>query len=93
MLRVIKNKGTTVKAYQLGSNHEIIKKLMEQGKIRDLGEGRFAVYSQEAINGKEGGEIGVAGDWIKVDGSGCPYPNDKEFFEANHRRIEGDTFE
>ena len=39
MLRVIKNKGTTVKAYQLGSNHEIIKKLMEQGKIRDLGEG------------------------------------------------------
>ena len=93
MLRVIKNKGTTVKAYQLGSNHEVIKKLMEQGKIRDLGEGRFAVYSQEAINGKEGGEIGVAGDWIKVVGSGGPYPNDKEFFEANHRRIEGDTFE
>ena len=93
MLRVIKNKRTTVKAYQLGSNHEVIKKLMKQGKIRDLGEGRFAVYSQEAINGKEGGEIGVAGDWIKVDGSGCPYPNDKEFFEANHRQIEEDTFE
>lgn len=93
MLRVIKNKGKIVQAYQLGSDHEVIKKLMEQGKICDLGEGRFAVYSQEAINGKAGGEIGVAGDWIKVDGSGCPYPNDKEFFEANHRRIEGDTFE
>ena len=93
MFKIIKNKGKIVKAYQLGSNHEVIKKLMEQGKIHDLGEGRFEVYSQEALKGKVGGEIGVSGDWIKVDGSGCPYPNDKKFFEMNHRHIEGDTFE
>ena len=41
MLRVIKNKGTTVKAYQLGSNHEVIKKLMERE--------RFAIWEREDL--------------------------------------------
>lgn len=93
MYKVIKNKGKVVKAYQLGSDNVVIKELMENGKICDLGNGRYEIYSQEAVNGAVGGEKAQHGDWIKVDGSGCPYPNDKAYFEANHRHIENDTFE
>jgi len=92
MYKVIKNKSKIVQAYQLGSNNAVIKELMESGKICDLG-GRYEIYSQEAVNGAVGGEKAMTGDWIKVDSKGCPYPNDKEYFEANHRHIEGDTFE
>lgn len=93
MYKVIKNKGKIVDAYQLGSDNAVIKELMENGKICDLGDGRYEIHSQEAVNGAAGGEKAMAGDWIKVDSKGCPYPNDREYFEANHRHIEGDTFE
>ena len=93
MYIVIKNKGKMVNAYQLGSDNAVIKELMDNGKICDLGNGSYAIYSQEAVNGAVGGEKAIAGDWIKLDSTGSPYPNDKEFFEANHRHIEGDTFE
>lgn len=93
MYRVMKNKGKAVKAYQLGTDNAVIKELMEKGKIRDLGNGRYEIYSQEAVNGDAGGEKAVAGDWIKLDSTGSPYPNDKEYFEANHIHIDGDTFE
>lgn len=93
MYEVIKNKGNLVKAYQLGSNNAAIKELMKNGKICYLGEDRYEIYSKEAVNGAVGGEKAMAGDWIKLDSIGNPYPNDKEYFEANHRHIEGDTFE
>ena len=66
---------------------------MEYGKICDLGDGRYEIHSQEAVNGAVGGEMATVGDWIKVDSKGCPYPNDRAYFEANHRHIDGDTFE
>lgn len=93
MYKVIKNKGKLVEAYQLGSDHAVIKELIENGKICDLGDGRYEIHSQEAVNGAVGGEKAAAGDWIKLDSKGRPYPNDREYFEANHRHIEGDTFE
>lgn len=93
MYKVIKNKGKMVNAYQLGSNNPVIKALMGGGKICDIGNGRYEIHSQEAVNGASGGEKAKAGDWIKVDSKGCPYPNEREYFEANHRHIEGDTFE
>lgn len=93
MYKVIKNKGKLLDAYQLGSDNAVIKELMENGKICDLGDGRYEIHSQEAVNGAAGGEKAMAGDWIKVDSKGYPYPNDREYFEANHRHIEGDTFE
>ena len=93
MFNIIKNKGKIVKAYQLGSEHVFIKGLLNCGKILDLGNGKYEVYSQEVINANERGEVAQTGDWIKVDGSKCPYPNDKNFFEANHRHIMDDTFE
>lgn len=93
MYEVIKNKGKLVKAYQLGSDNVVIKELMQNGKICDLGDGRYEIHSQEAVNGAVGGEKAMAGDWIKVDSKGYPYPNDRMYFEANHRHIKGDIFE
>lgn len=93
MYTVIKNKGKMVKAYRLGSGSPVIQELIKAGRICTAGDGRYEVYSQEAVNGAAGGEIAMTGDWIKVDSSGFPYPNDREYFEANHRHVEGDTFE
>lgn len=93
MYKVIKNKGKIVKAYQLGTDNAVIKELMESGKICDLGDGRYEIHSQETVNGATGGEIAMVGDWIKLDGSGCPYPNNQEYFVNNHRHIERNTFE
>lgn len=64
---------------------------MNSGKITDIGDGKYEIHSLETVGGK--GEIAVEGDWIKVDGNGYPYPNSKDFFEAHHRFIEGDTYE
>lgn len=93
MLTVIKNKGKIVKAYQLGSGNPVIDALIADGKIEDLEDGCFAIRSLETVSGSFPGEIARVGDWIKIDGNGWPYPNDRAFFEANHRLIEGDTFE
>ena len=72
MYEVIKNKGKLVKAYQLGSDNAVIKELIQNGKICDLGDGRYEIYSQEAVNGAVGGEKAMAGDWIKLDSTGSP---------------------
>lgn len=93
MYKVIKNKGKMVNAYQLGSDNTVIKELIDNGKICNIGNGIYEIYSQEAVNGAGGGERAMVGDWIKVDSKGCPYPNDKEYFVANHKHIGGDTFE
>ena len=92
MYKVIKSKTQFVKAYQLGSDNPVIKSLMDEGKITVIGNGRYEIYSQEAIKGGVGGEHAQTGDWIKVDNSGNPYPNKKEFFETNHSHVEGDVF-
>lgn len=42
--------------------------------------------------GKMQGEMAEEGDYFKVDSSGFPYPNKKEWFEANHRHIDGDEY-
>ena len=93
MYTVIKNKGKIVKAYQLGKDNPVVRNLAESGKIRDIGNGRYEIQSQEVINGTFRGEIARIGDWIKIDSQGYPYPNDRKYFEANHMHIEGDTFE
>ena len=92
MYKVIKNKGTITEAYQLGKESPVIKSLMDDGKIKNLGDGRYEIYSQEAVS-CDGGEIAAAGDWVKIDASGFPYPNSEDFFKANHRHINGNTFE
>ena len=55
MFNVIKNKGNVVRAYQLGRDSAIINELIAGGKIENLGDGNYAVHSQEAVNGNAGG--------------------------------------
>ena len=83
--------GKTVQAWVLGENSSMETEMIDRGLIRKTGEGQYALYSQEAVNGQ--GQQAFAGDYFKVDGAGYPYPNSREWFRANHRHISGDTWE
>lgn len=101
MYTVIKNVGKLISAWQLAAvpeeNDPVIRNLIQEGRIRDLGNGNYEVMSQEVLlaaadcpdHQDETGEKASAGDYIKVDSSGNPYPNDRAFFEANHKRVVG----
>lgn len=94
MFQVMKNQGKLVEAYRLGEESPALRELMEKGLLLPLDDGRFEVFSQESVNGGSGhGQIANNGDYLKVDGGGFPYPNGAEYFVANHRHIEGDTYE
>ena len=90
MAKVMKNEGKKVQAFELGAGTEMERKLIEEGKIvRNCG--YYELFSQESQSGA--GEKALAGDYFKVDGAGYPYPNKREWFMANHRHLEGDTYE
>ena len=90
MAKVIKNSGKQVQAWELGTGSEMERKLIEEGKIVSTGIS-FELFSQESKNGS--GELAKKGDFFKVDKAGYPYPNDREWFLANHRQLDGDTYE
>lgn len=87
---VCKNSGKELQAWELGASSEMERKLIEEGRIVRCGSD-YELFSQEAKSGS--GEKAKAGDYFKVDGSGFPYPNEREWFLGNHRHIEGDTWE
>lgn len=86
----IKNQKKTINAWQLGAGSEVEQRLLQEGKLVFHAPDRYEVFSQEAT-GKVG-ETAVAGDYIKIDSSGYPYPNNKDFFEANHTQLAGDEY-
>lgn len=91
---MIKKSGKKVKAYRLGDRHPVLEELMSRGQIKKTADGRYEVFSLEAVRAGSGrGEIAQAGDYVKIDGEGFPYPNDCDFFRKNHRRISGDEYE
>ena len=91
MKRIIKKQGKIYFAYCLGDDHPILHHLMKERRILSLGDGVYEVFSQEAVNGN--GQHAIAGDYIKVDASGYPYPNSREFFLENHIHLQGDEYE
>lgn len=64
--------------------------MISQGKIRRT-QGDYELFSQEAVNGA--GQQAHSGDFFKVDGSGCPFPNEREWFLSHHRRLQGNYYE
>lgn len=89
-----RKKRKTVTAYELGARSPKEEQLIREGTIRCLPDGRYALFSQEAVNGT--GETAQPGDFFKVDvigGRNYPYPNSRSYFEANHRHIQGDQYE
>ena len=90
----IKKQGKVVKAYQLGVGNPMENQLIQEGAIKVTGNGKYELFSQEAVNGH--GEVAVAGDYFKVDdknGMHFPYPNKKNWFESNHIHISGDEYQ
>ena len=94
MLKVRKKYGKVVQAYRLGDYHPVLESLMKENKIIDLHNGIYEVFSQEAVKaGSVHGQVACTGDWIRIDGSGSPYPNKADWFQENLRHISGDDYE
>ena len=91
MKQVIKKSGKIVQAYRLGDEGPAVLKLIEEGKIKRSEAGIYEVFSQESKDEK--GELAFAGDYVKVDSSGYPYPNGEKFFIENHAHVSGDDYE
>ena len=89
--KAIKLKGKIVSAWKLGDNTETEQKLLREGKLKITDNGEYEVFSREATCGT--GEIAFAGDYIKLDSMGFPYPNSSLFFESHHRHIDGELYE
>ena len=90
MRTVIKNKQSTVRAWQLGQTSPMELELIRTGKIRRLASGEYELFSQEVLGQR--GQIARIGDYFKVDNAGFPYPNEKAYFEANHVPLGGDEY-
>lgn len=87
-LRIIK-KPLPVQAFQLGSACCLERKLMALGLLIPLPNGLWRIKTREA---QTEGELVEAGDYIKIDRSGMPYPNSKEWFESNHTRLDENLY-
>lgn len=79
---VMKRQNLPVTACRLGDGTALERRLIASGALRDLGGGRYEVFSREAQNGA--GELARAGCFVKLDGEGFPYPNSAEYFLSNH---------
>ena len=90
MITVTKKKGSTSEAYRLGEGNPQEEAMIRKGLIAKRGD-EYEIFSRESCGC--GGEIANAGDYIKIDEGGMPYPNEKDWFEANHRHVKGDIYE
>lgn len=90
-MRRARKKPVRVNAYRLGEQSEGLDRLIKEGLVSQSDDGTFEVHTMETKDEK--GETAHAGDYVKLDTSGRPYPNKAEFFEKNHRHIDGDQYE
>lgn len=91
MRNVIKKENAKVIAFQLGQGSQLEQEFRSAGKVLRISEEVFEVFSQEATG--EHGEIAHAGDYVKVDSAGFPYPNRQDFFVRNHRLVGVNEYE
>lgn len=73
----------------VASFSEIRKILLEKPLSKDVLNSLFELVMFPT---KMQGEMAYAGDYFKVDSSGFPYPNKKDWFEAHHKHIDGDEY-
>ncbi len=83
-------KDTRVQAWELGAGTEKEKALILSGKLRACPDGTYEVFSRECAGGA--GQRARAGDFIKADDEGFPWPNGREWFLRNHQLLEGDWY-
>ncbi len=93
MRKAIKKRGKIVQAYRLDDNqHPVIKKLIDEGKVKVMPDGTYQIFSQEAING-DGQVVSSKQYYIRIDSTGAPYPNSAEYVKRNLKHIQGDDYE
>jgi len=90
MSRYAVKKVTKRQAWELGAGSDMEKELILRGKILELSDGRYEVFSLESTEGK--GEIAFAGDFFTVDSRGFPSPSKRSWFLDNHKHLEGDWY-
>lgn len=78
-----------IQAFQLGENCDLAQQLISTGHLIPLPDGFWRVKTRESL---EEGELAATGDYVKIDRSGMPYPNGKNWFEANHTRLEENLY-
>lgn len=94
MLRIKKKSGKIVQAYKLGEVNAVLEQLIKTGKIIDLKDGTYEVFSREAVNSGSGhGQVANVGDWVRLDSAGYPYPSKDDWFRHNMRHISGNDYE
>lgn len=90
MKYAVKLQGKQIEAYELGAGTPMEAQLIRKGTIVKRGTG-YLLFSREAVNGQ--GQKAKPGDFFKLDGGGYPYPNERGWFLANHRHLEGNRYE
>ncbi len=84
---IVRKKPGPAEACCLGENSPLEQELIRMKKLRRNGDGTYEVFSRESGNDK--GQTARAGDFVKLDGKGCPYPNRREDFLSRHQRHGG----
>ena len=73
-------------AWELGAGTDTEARLLREEKLRRLPDGSYLVFSRDT---DAQGQIARPGDYIKIDSAGFPYPNEREYFLANHTHLGG----
>ena len=89
-MRWAKKKEVLLRAWQLGADSPMERELIGMGRIVPRDDGTYELFSLEATG--RVGQIARRGDYFKVDPPGCPYPNERAFFERSHVHVEGDLY-
>ena len=95
MERYVKNRESRLcKAFCLGDGSLLEKSYIKKGMIMPTGSNRYEIFTKET---KEHGEEAMAGDYVKIGCEGEIYPNKREYFLKNHKKVEsepsGELFE
>lgn len=94
MYQVMKKQGKRIRAYRLGTRRAALEQLIRDGKIAVLPDGRYEVFSREAVlSGSGHGQIAEHGDWVRIDCDGNPYPAKNDWFQANMKPVGADEYE
>lgn len=88
MERYVKKKRSRLcRAFCLGEGSPLEKIYIEKGLIIHKGNNAYEIFTKEA---KEQGEQAEAGDYVKIGQDEEIYPNQREYFLKNHKKINSD---
>lgn len=91
MDRYVKNKRSRLcKAFCLGAGSPLEESYLEKGLIIHRNDNLYEIFTKET---KEKGELAETGDFVKIGQDGEIYPNKRDYFLNNHKKIQADMSE